>query len=170
MSRSYLARSKMAGTRIVIALGRIAGSSIGINAASLVYMAHNERMKTVSVESETKAADLEKKAADEVSRFGWNNSGKSHCVRPSSSVSSLLRVKGQPCPSREPGWFYLKGRCNKQHQPQGQGEAGTDDRSWRYVGQFKAGRMVNGTFSQNGQPIFIGGMQNGRFEGRVAVP
>lgn len=132
-------------------LGRIAGSGIGIDVASLVYKAHNEQMKTVAVQLETKAAAIEKKAADEASRL---------------AEQQRARVKGQPCPSREPGWFYLKGRCNKQHQPQGQGEAETDDRSWRYVGQFKAGRMVNGTFSQNGQAIFIGGMQNGRFEGK----
>ena len=147
-------------------LGRIAGSSIGINAASLVYMAHNERMKTVSVESETKAADLEKKAADEASRLAEQQRQESLRQAEQQRQQLAARVKGQPCPSREPGWFYLKGRCNKQHQPQGQGEAETDDRSWRYVGQFKAGRMVNGTFSQNGQPIFIGGMQNGRFEGK----
>lgn len=140
-------------------VGRFGASKIGSVVLPTIYSTHNEYAQIA-------VAEVEKKAADEVSRLAEQQRQESLQQAELQRQQLAARMKGQPCPSREPGWFYLKGRCNKQHQPKGQGEAETDDRSWRYVGEFKAGQMVNGTFSQNGQPIFLGGMQNGRFEGK----
>ena len=139
--------------------GRLAGAELGSEVVSFIYQNQNSQLGTAH--NEALAAAKEKADGEALQQ-----AEQQRLLAEQEQQAMSARIESQPCPSTESGWFFLKGRCNKQHQPHGQGEAESQDRAWRYVGQFKAGRMVNGTFTKNNQPVFVGGMQNGRFDGQ----